>query len=197
MNRAFKTVNGMKVRLDLQYCLRFLRSEDEVSAWSVAIEAFSSFAGFLSLLGAIVLMFFDLDPWSMGFAVLFLYLFGFIVSQSYRLMSIFVLIYGLVFMVYESLMRFFIPHIALLVVTIVTKQYLLLLAYLIARILGFLLVITFIGWRGKSYVSRYGVYMGDTELTAIKLLKYYSDERIDEEKWMVDYGRFVRENSTH
>src|SRR5690625_1744650 len=179
MKQGFRTPNGMKVGLDMNYCMRYLKSDDDVIAWSVSIEVFSYLSAFLSLIGAIVLMFSEVTTLGAGLTVLGLYLLGFVISQSARLMFLFRLPYKLGFAFYERLTRLFIPHLALIVVI-----YLILLVYLVARFVGLLLVMFVIGVRGRRYHSRYGVYFGDTEITAIKLLNIYSNKKIDVNKWI-------------
>ncbi|WP_066069665.1 hypothetical protein [Neobacillus soli] len=195
-HNGFITHHGLKVRLNPDYCFEYLEREDDVGAWFTSIEAFDSFRGFLSLIGAIILMFTDVSPINAGIIIIALYTFGFVVSQSFTLMGIFNLIYGLIFMVYELLLRFFIPYIALFGVMFITKQYMVLVAFLAARIILFLLMSTINIIQSKWLFSKYGLYIGDVEITAIKLLKFYSKDRIVFKKWMQDYSRFQKKSGT-
>lgn len=190
-NSAFMTHNGLKVRLNLDYCIQFLK-EDNIIPWFISIEAFDSLRGLLSIIGTIFILFAHYDPISAGLQIMILYLFGFFVSQSFFLMTTLNFVYGLVFMLYEKLSRFFIPYIFLVIATIITKEYWILFAYVIVRVICFILIRFINIIRGKRYFLRYGVYFGDVEITAIKLLGFYSDKKIVLAKWMEDYSMFVK-----
>lgn len=190
MNSAFMTHHGLKVRLNQDYCMQYLK-EEKVLPWYISIEAFDSFSGFLSIIGAIILLFSHQSPVYAGIVILMLYLFGMLVSQSFFLMGLFNLIYGLIFMLYEKLMKLFIPYIALVIIFI-TKEYTIFVAYLIVRFACFILIHIINIVRGKILYSKYGVYLGDVEITAIKLLNIYSDKEIIYKKWLENYSNFIK-----
>lgn len=166
--------------------------EEKVLPWLISIEAFDTFSGFLSIIGVIFLLFSHESSLYAGLVIMVLYLFGMLVSQSFFLMGLFNLIYGLIFMLYEKLMRLFIPYIALFVITIITKGYMIFVAYLIVRFACFILTHSINIIRGKIFFSKYGVYIGDVEITAIKLLNIYSDNEIVYKKWLEDYSIFLK-----
>lgn len=190
-NNAFLTHNGLKVRLDQDYCMQYLEKEKALP-WLISIEAFDTFSSFLSIIGTIILLFTHQSPFYAGIVIMALYLFGILVSQSFFLMGLFNLIYGLIFMLYEKLMRLFIPYIALAVITFITKEYLIFVAFLIVRFACFILTHLINIIRGKMLFSKYGVYIGDVEMTAIKLLNIYSNEEIVLKKWLENYSNFLK-----
>jgi len=107
--------------------------EEKVLPWLISIEAFASFSGFLSVIGTIILLITHHTPVYAGIVIMVLSLFGLLVSQSFFLMGIFNLIYGLIFILYEKLLRLFIPYIALIVITFITKEYMVFIAFHIVR----------------------------------------------------------------
>lgn len=192
-NNAFMTHNGLKVRLNHDYCSEYL-GEDKFMPWYISIEAFDSLRGFLTILSLIVLMFTHQDPvYSGGFLVV-IYLLGFFVSQSYFNMAIWNLLYGFIYMIYSLLSKFFIQYIAIVVISFVTKEYLLLISFLVARIICFVIIHIINIVRGKLLLKKYGVYLGDVEITAIKLINFYSQKNINYKQWITGYSAFVNNN---
>jgi len=43
-------------------------------------------------------------------------------------------------------------------------------------------------------ILKYGVYFGDVEITAIKLLNIYSEKEVVYKKWLEDYSNFIKKD---
>jgi len=151
--------------------------------------------GLLSILSLIFAMFKHLNPVYSGLIIAIMYLFGFYISQSYFEMASFNMICGPIYIIfykiYSFLSRFFIQYIAIVVLLIITKKYRLLLSFIVARIVCFFLVTIINITRSKQLLKKYGVYLGDVEITAINLLLLYSDKNINYEQWIKEYSEFI------
>jgi len=187
---AFKTQNGLKVRLNPAFCVQYLE-EEKIWPWNISIEAFDSLRSVLSNITAIILMFKHATPFYSGIIILIMYLYGYYVSQSYLEMALLNMVYGYFYMLYSQLEKFFIPYIVLIVISIITKEYYILLSFIVARVVGFVIVTTITIIRGKYYYKKNGIGLGDVEITAIKLIQLYSDKDITFNKWIKDYSRFM------
>lgn len=193
MSSEFKTTNGMKVKLDPFYCLEQFKKDDDVKSWFLSIEAFNSLGGFLSVISICFLMFTDIDPINTGMTIIIMYVFGFIVSQSYILMFIFNSFYSFIFIVYEILLKFFIPFILLIIVMFITEQYFIFLLYIVIRIALSTLKFLFNIIRSKVFYKKYGVSIWDVEITAIKSLNIYSKKKFSLKDWIQNYSNYQKE----
>ena len=104
-------------------------------------------------------------PLYSGGMIAIMYFFGYYISQSFFQMSLFNLLYGIFYMIYSKLDRLFIPYIALIVISLITKEYFILLAFIIARMGCFLILFVVNIIRLDYYNKKYGVYLGDVEVT--------------------------------
>ena len=188
---AFMTHNGLKVRLNHDFCAQYM-DEENILPWYISIEAFDSLRGVLSIITAIVMMFNHTSPLYSGVIILLIYLLGYYISQSFFEMALLNMVYGFFYMIYSQVARFFIPYIALVVISIITKEYYILLSFIVARITGFVVSSTINIVRAKYYYKKYGIYLGDVEITAIKLLQFYSDKDVTFKKWIKEYSRFMK-----
>lgn len=187
---SFKTPNGLKVRLNPYFCFKYLE-EKNIQFWFLSIEAFDELRGFLSVLSLILTMINHRSPVYSGLTIAIMYLYGYYISQSFWGMALLNMIYGPIYMIYSFLSRFFIQYIAIVVLLIITKEYWLLLSFIVARIVCFFLVTIINITRSKQLLKKYGVYLGDVEITAIKLLQFYSDKSINYEQWIKEYSEFI------
>ena len=187
---AFKTANGLKVRLNHFFCEKYLDQKDIV-AWHCYIEAFDSLRGFLSILGLIYFMLSNEDPILTVWMLIVMYLMGFFISQSYSVMSIY-FFYTLIYGLYAFLSKYFLQYVAVLVIAIITKRYILMVSYIVARFISFLIVTIINFVRAKIILKKYGVYLGDVEITAIKLIKLFSPQKIKINQWIKEYSGFMK-----
>jgi hypothetical protein len=102
---VFFTHNGLKVRLNHDFCTLNIKDED-ILPWYISIESFDSMRGMLSIIVAILMMITHKDPIFSGMMIISIYFVGFIISQSYVYMVIFNMVYGLIYMLYSFLRRF-------------------------------------------------------------------------------------------
>lgn len=188
---AFMTHNGLKVRLNHKFCTKYM-NEEYILPWYISIEAFDSLRVVLSIITAIVMMFIHGDPIFSSFLIAVMYLFGYYISQSYFEMVLLNMIYGYFYMFYSMIGRFFIPYIALVLIAIITKEYYIILSLIIARIVGYVVLSTINIVRAKYYYKKYGIYFGDVEITAIKLIEFYSDKAMTFDKWVKEYSEFIK-----
>lgn len=119
---AFITHNGLKVRLNHDFCAEYI-NEANILPWYISIEAFVSLRVVLSIITTIIMMFIHNNPFYSGAIIAIMYLFGYYISQSYFEMIQLNMIYGFFYMFYSLLDRFFIPYIVLLVIGVITKEY--------------------------------------------------------------------------
>ena len=187
---AFMTHNGLKVRLNYDFCARYIK-EDCILPWFTSIEAFDSLRYILSIITTITMMLKHEAPLYSGGMIAIMYFFGYYISQSFFQMSLFNLLYGIFYMIYSKLDRLFIPYIALIVISLITKEYFILLAFIIARMGCFLILFVVNIIRLDYYNKKYGVYLGDVEVTAAKLINLYSDGYISFKKWLKEYSEFI------
>ncbi len=193
---AFMTHNGLKVRLNHDFCAQYM-DEENILAWYISIEAFDSLRVVLSIITAIVIMFMHEDPIYSGVIISVMYFIGYIISQSYFQMVLWNWIYGSFYMLYSLLDRFFIPYIALVVIGIITKEYYILLSFIIARMVCFIVLFIINNKIARYYHKKYGIYLGDVERTAIKLIQFYSDKDITFDKWIKEYLRFMKKQVSY
>ena len=137
------THNGLKVRLNHDFCAQYM-DEENILPWYISIEAFDSLRGVLSIITAIVMMFNHTSPLYSGVIILLIYLLGYYISQSFFEMALLNMVYGFFYMIYSQVARFFIPYIALVVISIITKEYYILLSFIVARITGFVVSSTIV-----------------------------------------------------
>jgi hypothetical protein len=135
---GFITTHGLKVRLDYDYCSDHM-NEDGCISWDLSIEAFDSLPRIISIIITIGLMFSHVEPIRGGIIIFFTYTIALIVSQSYICMSTINFIYGFIYMLYQFLQKLFIAYITLILADIITKEYWLLLSFVVSRLLCFLL----------------------------------------------------------
>jgi hypothetical protein len=189
-NSAFMTHNGLKVRINHDFCLRNIR-EENITPWYTSIEAFDSLRGLLAIICTIIMMFMHEEPIYTGILIIASYLFGYLVSQSYSLMVLLNMVYGLLYMLYSILSKYFIQYIVLIVIAIIKKEYFLLLSYICARLICFIIMSTINALRGRYYFNKYGFYLGDVEITAIKILQFYSIKSKKFKQWINEYKGFL------
>lgn len=145
------THNGLKVRINHDFCLRNIR-EENITPWYTSIEAFDSLRGLLAIICTIIMMFMHEEPIYTGILIIASYLFGYLVSQSYSLMVLLNMVYGLLYMLYSILSKYFIQYIVLIVIAIIKKEYFLLLSYICARLICFIIMSTINALRGRYYL---------------------------------------------
>lgn len=184
------THNGLKVRINHDFCLRNIR-EENITPWYTSIEAFDSLRGLLAIICTIIMMFMHEEPIYTGILIIASYLFGYLVSQSYSLMVLLNTVYGLLYMLYSILSKYFIQYIVLIVIAIIKKEYFLLLSYICARLICFIIMSTINALRGRYYFNKYGFYLGDVEITAIKILQFYSIKSKKFKQWINEYKGFL------
>lgn len=189
-SRAFMTHNGLKVRLNHDFCAEYIE-EKNILPWYISIEAFDSLRSFLSIVCAIIMMFTHVNPIYAGAIILVMYFYGYLVSQSFSMMAILNMIYGFFYMLYSFLNKLFISYIALVVIAVITGEYWILLSFVATRIICFI-ILRFVNLAQSKYIfNKYGVYLGDVETTAVKLLQFYSDKNIKYKQWIKEYSAFM------
>jgi len=192
---AFMTSNGLKVRLNHDFCVQYLE-ESNISSWYISIEGFDSLRGILSIISVIVMMLTHESPIFAGVTIAALYLFGYYVSQSFFMMALLNLVYGLFYMIYSFLSKFFVQYIAIVVIAIITHEYWLVLSFVAARAVCFIILNILNVIKSKYTFSRYGVYIGDVEITAIRMLQFYSSKNIKCKQWLKEYSTFMKTEET-
>ena len=173
---AFMTHNGLKVRLNYDFCARYIK-EDCILPWFTSIEAFDSLRYILSIITAITMMLKHEAPLYSGGMIAIMYFYGFFISQSYFQMVLWNFFYVIFYMIYSKLNKLFIPYIyiILIIISFITKEYFVLLAFMIVRMGCFLIILIVIIIRSNYYNKKYGFYLGDVEVTTAKLINLYSD----------------------
>lgn len=191
-NAAFMTHNGLKVRLNYDFCADYL-DEEKILPWYISIEAFDSLRGLLAIIVAIIMIFNHGNPIYVGLVIATFYLFGYYISQSFFEMALLNLVYGFIYMLYSYLSKFFIQYIALVVIAIICKEYWLLLSYVAARIACYVILTIINIIQSKYILKKYGVYMGDVERTAAKMIQFYSSKNIKYKQWVKEYSSFIND----
>ena len=104
---AFMTYNGLKVRLNYDFCARYIK-EDCILPWFTSIEAFDSLRYILSIITAITMMLKHEAPLYSGGMIAIMYFYGFFISQSYFQMVLWNFFYVIFYMIYSKLNKLFI-----------------------------------------------------------------------------------------
>lgn len=190
-NFSFLTTKGLKIRLNHDYCLNYIDMEN-VKAWYMSIEAFDSLRRILSIITAIILMLSHATLTSSFLLLMIMYFVGFFVSQSYFDMVILNWIYGFLYIIYAMLEKFFIPYIVLVLIGFITGELDILLVVIASRFICFIIINSINMIKGKYYYKKYGFYLGDVEITAVKLIKFYSDYKIGFREWIEGYSKFIQ-----
>lgn len=190
---AFMTHNGLKVRLNHDFCTEYIR-EENILPWYISIEAFDSLRRILSLLTAIILLIiYNKNLLYSSVIITVSYLVGYFISQSYFEMVLWNFTYGLFYMAYSVIEKFFLPYIAFIVISIIMNNYIIVLSFVIARVLCFILLCVINYIYARYYIRKYRIYIGDVERTAAKLILLYSDKGIEYKQWIEEYARFIHE----
>jgi len=187
---AFMTHNGLKVRLNHNFCVQNVE-EKNILPWYISIEAFDSLRGILSIISAIIMMLLHKDIIYSGIVIMIMYFIGFIISQSYFYMVMLNMIYGLFYMAYSFIERFFIQYIALIIISIISKEFMILLVFIGVRLACFVVMNIINIILLKYYYGKYKIHMGDVEITAAKILQFYSDKDINFKQWISDYSNYI------
>lgn len=187
---AFMTHNGLKVRLNHEFCIQNVE-EKNILPWYISIEAFDSLRGILSIIGAIIMMLLHKDTLYSGIVIVIMYFIGFIISQSYFYMVILNMIYGIFYMAYSFIERFFIQYIALVIISIISKEVRVLLVFIGVRLACFVVMNIINIIRLKYYYGKYRIHMGDVEITAAKILQFYSDKNLNFKQWIREYSNYI------
>jgi len=190
-NSAFMTHHGLKVRLNHDFCTENI-AEQKIIPWYISIEAFDSLRVVLAVISTVLLMFFHKHGFLYSCSIITIsYLYGYYISQSYFEMALLNLIYGFFYMIYSFLDRLFIPYIALVIISVITKEYGILMSFVFSRVICFLILSIVNIIRAKHYMKKYGVYLGDVEITAAKLIQFYSDNDLKFNQWLKEYSEFM------
>jgi hypothetical protein len=157
-------------------------------SWDMSVETYDSLRGTFSIIGAIVMMLMHIDYNSFLIVIIIIYLLGYYISQSYFLMVIFKLISVFFYKLYSLTNTKINLHIVLIVIGLIVNERYLLITYVFARLVCYI-TINIIGTIRKSYYyQKYGVYLGNAEVTAAKLIFIYTDKRKNFEQWMNEYS---------
>lgn len=174
----FYTHSGLKVRLKPEFIMEYLDVDfDTFSCW---LEFFEASRSLWSMLAFYFLLFIapntpiGMCEAGVTFLLIHIMLEGNLYFTPCIVDSIFMLIFGWLHIIYLFLWRFFIPPIVAVVLVIVTKNYYVLLAFLLAKALG--TVIFFITDRIIS--KKYNLTMTGLEFFAFKILSYFGNDNI-------------------
>ena len=187
---SFMTHNGLKVRINHDFCLENIK-EENILPWYTSIEAFDSLRGIMAIVCAVIMMLMHKEPIYSGVTITIVYMLGYFISQSYGLMVLLNMVYGLFYMFYSILSKFFVQYIALIILVIITKEYYLLLSYIASRLICFIILMIVDIIRKNYYFKRFGFCLGDVEITAIKMLQFYSIESKKYKQWVNEYKEFI------
>lgn len=187
---AFMTHNGLKVRLNHEYCISDM-TDEAILAWYTSIEAFDSLRSVLAIIVSFFSLAVGLSPINSAFIICVAYLIGYWISQSFFYMVILNLIYGYFYMLYQFMGKFFIQYVALIIYAIIKKDYWFLVAYIVARVACYIILHLLSLPYGRYIYKKYGVIITDVEVTAIKLLKFYSENGKNFKNWLANYSRFM------
>lgn len=180
----FYTHNGLKVRLSPEFIIEHL--DVEFHTFSCWLEFFNTSRALWSMIAFYFLLFVTPNtPIGMckagaAFLLIYIILEGNLYFTPCIFDSIFVLIFGWLHSIYLFLWKFFIPPIVAVVLVIITKNYYVLLAFLLAKALG--AAIFFITDRAVS--KRYNLTMTGLEFFAFKLLDYFSNDELGFKKYI-------------
>jgi len=100
-------------------------------------------------------------------------------------------VYGFIYMIYSLITRFFLQYAILIGAAIFTREYYILSAFVLARIICFIITHLVNIVQLKHYSKKYNVPIGDVEITAAKLLIFYSDENLNFKRWLIKYSDFI------
>ena len=149
---AFMTHNGLKVRLNYDFCARYIK-EDCILPWFTSIEAFDSLRYILSIITAITMMLKHEAPLYSGGMIAIMYFYGFLYHSLIFKWYCGIFFYVIFYMIYSKLNKLFIPYIyiILIIISFITKEYFVLLAFMIVRMGCFLIILIVIIIRSNYY----------------------------------------------
>lgn len=189
---SFMTIHGLKVRLDMDFCMEYLKKNTS-EPWSWTIEAYDSLRSIATIIFVFVCMFKDVELTFVMFGTIIVYFCGFYISQSLFAMSVLMVIYVPPYKLYAVLQKILVPYIALIVVAFSTKSFMVLAVFIIARVVCFVISYIVNLIIVHYNMKRFGIYMGDVEVTAYKTHLCYCDDRLEVDNWIRNYSAYLNE----
>lgn len=183
----FYTHNGLKVRLNAEFIKEYLDVDfDTFSCW---LEFFETSRALWSMITFYFLLFVTPNtPIGMCkagavFLLIYIILEGKLYFAPNSVDNFVMLIFGWLYSVYLFLWKFFIPPILAVVLVIVTKNYYVLLAFLLAKVLGG----SYFFITDRIISKKYNLTMTGLEFFAFKILSYFGNNNIGFKKYIDIY----------